>query len=152
MINHSDHVEKVHNGRKFLLECVSKGRYWSSRYASGRYSWPELRDAPSNFEEVQAESDADNSEETGDEPEAEDAEQDDDAPPRPLFDLKDKHDYARLVDWRRATRLRATGANERPGARKWTEAENQFLYEQSRRLLQKMLADDHDSTSESFYP
>lgn len=125
MVNSTRSTAKkgMRNDRLFLIEYISRGRYWYNRFERQQtFKWPGV----------------------GFTAEAQGHEQDHHQhQPRPEdkrlveFDWSNQQHLTWLNNWRRQNIQRATGLQIRARAQRWSPEELQFLYDLSEELLQE---------------
>jgi len=133
MINSTRTTAKVgmRNDQKFLIEYISRGRYWFNRFErQDTFRWPDV-----NFTEQPH----------GHHPNP-------DASKLVDFDWNNQQHLHWLNNWRRQNVQRATGLRSREQAQRWLPEELDFLYALSEELLQEQLRNNPHKTEDQLLP
>lgn len=133
MINSTRTTAKkgMRNDQKFLIEYVSRGRYWFNRFERQEtFRWPDV-----NFSEQPH----------GHHPNPDTSKLVD-------FDWNNQQHLHWLNNWRRQNIQRATGLQTREQAQRWLQEELDFLYALSEELLQELLRNNPNKTEDQLLP
>jgi hypothetical protein len=110
---------------KFLLEYISKGKYWTNRFKKETtFKWPQMTDKGSKKTSKKLVS----------------------------FDWKNPKHVDFLNTWRRQAISRATGLKAREPAQQWSQEELDFLYALSEELLDEKMADNPGMSRDELLP
>ncbi|KEF53289.1 uncharacterized protein A1O9_10737, partial [Exophiala aquamarina CBS 119918] len=121
----------MRNDQKFLIEYISRGRYWFNRFERQEtFRWPDV-----NFSE-QAHGHYPNP----------------DTSKLVDFDWNNQQHLHWLNNWRRQNIQRATGLQTREQAQRWLPEELDFLYALSEELLQEQLRSNPNKTEDQLLP
>lgn len=133
MINSTRTTAKkgMRNDQKFLIEYISRGRYWFNRFErQDTFKWPNV-----GFPE-----------------EAHGHHPNPDTSKLVEFDWNNQQHLHWLNNWRRQNIQRATGLQTRESAQRWTREELDFLYTLSEDLLQELLQKNPNKTEDKLLP